>query len=71
MSTQNEKKIQGKVYAPASLFEDAKGIATNLDLSASKLMEIAIYHIVHCSPTERAAIIAKYFDPNWPPKDET
>jgi len=71
MSRQNIKKDQFRIYAPLDLIEEFKSVAEELDIPTSKLGEILIYYAIHCSPTDRAAIIAKYFDPNWPPKDET
>ncbi|MEW6234707.1 MAG: hypothetical protein AB1656_04910 [Candidatus Omnitrophota bacterium] len=71
MSTPNEKKVGRKIYFPQELVDRLNETSSGLDISATKFVEIATYHLIHCTPSERAAIIAKYFDPAWPPKDES
>ncbi|MEW6234708.1 MAG: hypothetical protein AB1656_04915 [Candidatus Omnitrophota bacterium] len=70
MSRQNIEKEQFRIYAPSDLIDHFKSIASELDIPTSKLGEIIIYYVTHCTPSERAAIIAKYFDPAWPPKED-
>ncbi len=70
MSSTKKEKIQGRFYTTQDLIDLAKEISDDLDIPTGKFMEIAVYYITHCDPSERTTIIAKYFDPNWPPKDE-
>jgi hypothetical protein len=72
MSMENQKKVKRSWYVSHDPSPDLEKIREECGgISSSMLVEIALYHFVRCSQTERAAIIAKYFDPNWPPKDES